>query len=249
MIFSILSGFAFVPIQGAETVLKSIRKSSQVAIVGLVALCAGSASFAAAVQIDGGTSATVDGWQITPDVGVTVEAETGGNGLSITKTADFSSNSPLGIQFVQIDPPGDAPITITGEEATNSTGTDWTAFTYSVNSQATFGSVSEIFVPPFGPGVNYTTVQITSANTVVTYTGSQVNGSTSDWGTSGDFLLINDPIAIPGSLAGFTLEETPTPASGTLVPLPSALGQSMFGRVAVGAVVVVGKKSSRQRII
>ena len=221
--------------------LKSIRKSGLAAMAGLVALCAASNSFAAAVQIDGGSSATVAGWEITPDVGVTVEADGSSGSLDITKTADFSSNSPLGISFVQMDPSGDNPITITSELATNSTGTDWTAFTYSVNSQATFGSVSDIFIPPFGTGVNYTTVQITSASTVVTYTGSQVNGSTSDWGTSGDVMLLIDPIAIPGSEAGFTLEETPTGSSGALVPLPSALWQSMLGLGFVGA-MVVGRK-------
>ena len=234
--------------QGAETVLNSIRKSGQVAAAGLIALCAASASFAAAVQINGGTSATVDGWQITPDVGVTVEADGSSGSLDITKTAIFSNNSPLDIQFVQTGVVDDNPITLTSETATNSTGTDWTAFTYSVNSQATFGSVSNVFVPPFGPGVNYTTVQLNPQSTVVTYTGSQVAGATADWGTSGDTLLLIDPIAPPGSDVGFTLEETPTPASGTLVPLPSALWQSILGLGVVGAIVVAKKKSGLQRI-
>ena len=82
--------------------LKSIRKSGLAAMAGLVNCVPRAIRLRRLSRSMGAATATVAGWKITPDVGVTVEADGSSGSLDITKTADFSSNSPLGISFVQI---------------------------------------------------------------------------------------------------------------------------------------------------
>jgi hypothetical protein len=207
------------------------------AIAGLVALGAGSACFA--VTIDGGTSTTVDGWQITPDVGLTVQATVNNDSLSLIKTAVFTTDAPLNIQFVQAGPTDDNPFEVTSESIENSTGGDWTGITFSLTSPATFGSISEIFSPPAGVGYNYGSGTINAQATMVTYTGTQMNGATSEWGTP-SMLTINAPVAPPGVANSFTLGETPTGSSPppTGVPLPAAVWQTLTMLLGLGVVGV-----------
>jgi hypothetical protein len=219
-------------------VFKSKMIKSKLAVVaGVVGLCASSACFA--VTINGGTSAVIDGWQISPDVGVTVQATTSGGDLFLTKTAVFTSDATLNIQFVQMSPGSDDPITLTSESITNSTGGDWTGFTYTVNSQASFGSLSGIFLPPTGVGYNYSAGTVSPGAQTLTYVGTQGNGITSAWGapSSATPLLLIDPLAIPGSGAGFTLGETPTGSPPvTAVPLPAAVWETSAMLLGLGVV-------------
>jgi hypothetical protein len=224
--------------------LKSILRSKLAAVAGVFAICAAAAPFSWATTIDGGSSAIVDGWNIAPDVGITLQATVDGNeNLAIVKNAVFTSNAPLEIQFTEVDPPGDILIYLPTETVTNSTGTNWTGFTFTVNgSNATISGIP--FTPPAGTGYNYSSVQIDAPHTTATYSGSQDAGSTSDWGglSAGDQFTIGAPIPIPPNVSSFTLTETPVAQSSIIsIPLPAAAWQICAGLSVLG-IVAVGRR-------
>jgi hypothetical protein len=220
--------------------LKSIVKSKMALIAGLVALSAGGASLAAPVTIDGGTSATVDGWQIAPDEGITLQVDVGSNGnIAITKTADFTSIDALGIQFTEVNTPGDVGFEITTETIKNSTGDNWAGFTFSLSSPARFEGLTGVFIPPIGTGVNYTTVQLNAQRTTAFYSGTQQKGSTSSWGdpANDDLLAFSAPIAAPPAHTTFTLTEVPLRGiSDGAVPLPTAAWQTLATLALLGLI-------------
>jgi hypothetical protein len=221
--------------------LKSIFQSTVAAVVGFFAISAAAVSFSWATTIDGGSSAVVDGWNIAPDVGITLQATVDGNGnLAVVKNAVFTSNAPLEIQFTEVNPPGDILIYLPTETVTDSTGTNWTGFTFTLNgSNATISGIP--FTPPAGTGYNYSNVQINAPHTVATYSGSQDAGSTSNWGglSAGDQFTIDAPIPVSPNVSSFTLTETPIAQSGiTSIPLPAAVWQICAGLLALGLVAV-----------
>ncbi len=221
--------------------LNTILRSKLAAVVGFFAISAATASFSGATTIDGGSSAVVDGWNIAPDVGITLQATVDGNGnLAVVKNAVFTSNAPLEIQFTEVNPSGDILIYLPTETVTNSTGTNWTGFTFTLNrSNATISGIP--FTPPAGTGYNYSTVQINAPHTTATYSGSQDAGSTSDWGglSAGDQFTIDAPIPVSPNVSSFTLTETPIAQSSiTSIPLPAAAWQVCAGLLAWGLVAV-----------
>jgi len=228
--------------------LKLFHKSGLPAIAGLLVLSAGGACFGAAVTIDGGTSAVVDGWMIAPDPGLTLQADTdaGSGSLVITKTASFESNAPLNIQFTEAGL-NESPIEFSTESITNSTGTDWTGFTFSLTSPATF---LRIFIQPVGAGVDYTAASLNPQMTIANYTGLQVNGSTSAWGGTAvnDELLISAPLAPLSTPTVFTFTETPVGAPSA-VPLPIAAGQVSATLLGLGLIAAARKvKASKAQV-
>jgi PEP-CTERM motif len=183
---------------------------------------------AIATVIPGGTSAAVDGWNITVPIGVTINATSGAT-LDLQYIETFTA--PAQVLSVGFQPvPGAVPATnmdITSEAVTNSSASDWNAFHFSLvnlaSPSATFDGIANVFVPPFGPGVNYTTVSLTAGNTFLTYGGTQLAGSTSTWGSAnpGDNLLIDTPAG-----SDFILQQFPT-----AVPEPTTLSLLAIGNI------------------
>jgi len=76
----------------------------------------------------------------------------------------------------------------------------------------------------------------------VTYSGNQLNGATSNWGSAdiGDSLMITADTTTGAPFASFALGETPIAAS-TAVLAPSSLWFSLAGILAFGLMSVVRK--------
>lgn len=195
---------------------------------------------------------TFGGWDISSDPGISLTI-TGVNSSQVlviqNKSVTFTNGVPLGITFTQESADAVSSIQFATETIGNATGSDWTGFQFSLNGAARFDGVGNVFAPPFGTGVNYTSVQLNALRDLLTYTGSQSNGATSNWGSSnpGDDLLID---AVPtGSepFASFTLTESPQGVSSKVVPLPAAAWQSLPVLLLLGVVPVAKKKLAKSR--
>jgi hypothetical protein len=192
------------------------------------------------------------GWQVTPDAGVNLTI-TGVNSNQVliiqNKSVTFSNGTPLGVTFTQVSSDAVPSIEFATETIGNATGSTWTGFTFSLSGAATFDGISNVFAPPFGTGVNYTSVNLSSMHTLLSYSGSQSEGATSNWGSSnpGDDLLID---AIPTSgepFASFTLEESPEGVSSKVVPLPAAAWESLPVLLLLGVIPAARKKLAKVR--
>jgi hypothetical protein len=194
------------------------------------------------ITILGGTSAIVDSWKISPDAGVTIDATADTNGLTINKIVTFTSDNSLGITFQQTDGPAPMDVNFATESITNSTGSDWTGFQFTVTGAATINGISNIFAPPFGTGVNYISASVNAAEMQVTYSGSQLNGATSIWGdvSTGDSLMISADTTTNAPFASFTLAELPIGGTSA-VPAPSPLWLSLIGVLSLGLIPGVRK--------
>ena len=95
------------------------------------------------------------GGEISPNPGINLNI-TGVNSNQTlviqSESATFENNSPLSVSFTQLS--ADAVASVEFQDATiaNSTGQDWTGFTFSLSGSATFESVSNVFAPPLSPG-------------------------------------------------------------------------------------------------
>jgi hypothetical protein len=81
---------------------------------------------------------------------------------------------------------------------------------------------------------------------ILSYTGTQAAGSTSSWGSAnpGDDLLIDAPAG-----AVFSVKELSSSGGGgggSVVPLPSAAWQSLFGLLSLGLIGVGRQLKNRQ---
>lgn len=202
---------------------------------------------AVGVDISGGSSADVGGWQIAPGPGVTltgVSLDSSTNTLLIQNESEtFSSGGTISVSFNQLDEDAASSIEFATATIQNSTGSDWNEFTFSVAGSAVFDGVGNVFAPPFSSGVNYSSVTLNVNHNLLTYTGTQSNGATSNWGSSnpGDDLLIDVSTTIPAivtpsiavPLANFSLDELPT-AALQVVQIPSAAWLSLAGLVILG---------------
>jgi hypothetical protein len=213
------------------------------------------ASSAATIVIDGGTSAVVDGWNITPQTGVTlfVTPSSSNTPLAIEKAAFFTApNQGLLISFQpESESTPASVIDLDSETIQNSSGTSWSGFQFLLSSGATFPSVSSTFVPPSG---FFTTVNLNSAGNTLTYAGgSQASGTTSSWGsgivdydnTGSPIDSSPDNLIIDASGGGFDLKEIASPGGGSVVPLPSAAWQSMAGLAGLALFGVARKLTKR----
>jgi len=149
--------------------------------------------------ISGGSSAAVDGWNITVPVGDTITALDSGSTLDLDYAETFVSASevlPVGFQQV-VDGDPATTIDILTEAVSNSTGVDWNAFNFSIDNLGTplASFDGSVFVPPSSAGVNYETATLNAGDTFLSYAGTQAASSTSIWGSNnpGDFLLIDVP--------------------------------------------------------
>jgi len=194
----------------------------------------------------------VGGWEITSDPGVSLTV-TGVNSNQVlviqNKSVTFSDGTPLGVTFTQVSSDAVSSIEFATETIGNATGSTWTGFQFSVSGDARFDGITNTFVPPFGTGVNYTTVNLSSLHTVLTYIGSQSDGATSDWGSTnpGDDLLIDALPTAGEPFASFTLTESPQGVSSKVVPLPAAAWQSLTGLAVLAVIPAARKKLSAVR--
>jgi hypothetical protein len=181
--------------------------------------------------------ASIDGWTIswpTPGVGLAITQDgANANQVDIEKSATFTApNQGFQISFVPGSNPTADTFVLPDETINNMTGKSFSGFSFilintgSVN--ATFGGVSPGFIPPTGPGYDFTTVTLANGKTELDYKGTQGNGVTSFWGngdpsSNGDNLVIDAPA---GSV--FSLKELSV-AGGEVIPVPAAAWQSLIG--------------------
>jgi hypothetical protein len=214
--------------------MRVLVKTSVTAALSLI-LGAGALSHAASVAVVGGNSTTIGGWQISPDPGINLNI-TGVNSSDAlviqSESATFNNAGPLNVTFKQISADAVATVDLQTATITNSTGAEWSAYTFSLTGSASFESVSNIFIPPLGTGVNYNTVSL-NPQTTVKYTGSQLNDAVSSWGgtTSTDQLVISaEPSTSSAVESTFVLDQAPTVNE---VRAPLAVWQSLTGLVFV----------------
>ena len=172
------------------------------------------------------------GWEISSDPGINLTI-TGVNSNQVlvieNKSVTFSNGIPLGVTFTQVSSGAVSSVEFATETIGNATGSDWTGFQFGLSGAATFDGIANVFAPPFGTGVNYSSVQLNAMRNLLTYTGSQSSGATSNWGSSnpGDDLLIDAVPTDTEPFASFTLTESPQGVSSKVVPLPAAAWQSL----------------------
>jgi hypothetical protein len=236
----------------SEDMITRWQKGALIASVGLAAF--GISSARGATVIGSNSSAVVDGWNITTAAGVSITVDSSsGNTLSLTKAANFTMpNRGLMVTFQQVGTSSISTFDITNEALTNSTGSAFSAFDFLLMNPGpgtvSFEGVANVFVPPVGPGVNYTGVSLNSAKDDLTYTGTQANNTTANFGSSaaGDQLLISAIAGTSGAFQDFTLKELPT-NGGTpppAVPLPASVWQSLA--VLMGLAGFAGVKKIRK---
>jgi hypothetical protein len=212
------------------------------AIIGV----ASSASHAATTIVTVNSGGTYDGWTITfpqgEGVALLQDVTPSGTNLVLEKFADFTAGSPASflINFMQSSPTAAGTITITNESVVNGTSANWSGFEMSLGTPlsglVTAPTITGVFVPPTGGGVDYTNVSTTSSS--VTYSGSQPGGTTSLWGegNNGGQLVI-DANPSSGQIGqDFTLKETPL-----TVPVPAAAWSGLTGLMGLG-LLASGKK-------
>jgi hypothetical protein len=218
----------------------------------LAGVGASGTSLASTITINGGTSQVVDGWNITPQSGVTliVTPGTTTTPLVINKTASFTApNQGFLISFQPVSTTTNV-IDFDSESILNGSGTTWSGFEFLVGSGASFPSISETFSAPAG---FFSTRSLNAAGNTLTYAGgSQASGTTSSWGSGTvDYDNNGNPVApspdnliIDATGIGFDLKEIPDTGGGppSGVPLPSSGWQSFVGLSALAVIGIARKR-------
>jgi hypothetical protein len=176
---------------------------------------------------------------------------------AVEKTATFKAPNQ-GFQITFSPKSGGTPtatkFVIPDETIVNKTGSAFSSFSFilmnTTSTLATFDSVARTFIPPTGPGYDFTTVSLSPGNTILTYTGTQNDGVTSFWGngdpsSSGDNLLIDAPAGSEFSLKELSASGPPGPPN--VVPLPAAAWQSISG-FGLLALIGLGRQMKRRRL-
>jgi len=224
-----------------------LKKAAAVAFAIALGFGARSAS-AAAVIIDSGQSATVDGWLISAGNGIALSVNVLNGQLVLEKTANFPGLESALVTFNRVgvvgasdDAAAPTSIEFENESITNSNPTQaWSDFEFLLlntgTPKATFAGTSNVFVPPVGTGVDYTSFTLNAAKNDLVYNGYQGPETISNWGSSnpGDNLLINT-----NGASNFAFDEVPS--AGAVIPLPAAVWQSLVGLLGLGAVALTKK--------
>jgi hypothetical protein len=214
--------------------IKTAAIAAFTAILGLGA--AAHAGTTGIVTVNSG--GTYDGWKIYfPEgegVALVQDVQTSSLQLVLEKDAEFTTTQSYLITFLQ-DSTVSAPattITIANESITNASGVDWTGFSFSLLTPFTGPAfeAGHAFVPPAG----YTTVSTSSS--VITYGGSQPNGTVSLWNqtpaSATNDLVINSNPLTGGSLQSFSFKELPLVS----VPVPAAAWTGLTGLLGLAAI-------------
>jgi hypothetical protein len=197
--------------------------------------------------INHANGATLGGWQITTSANAAVSgiSVTGGNTLLIaTAPVTFSDGNPQNISFTQVSADAVPFIEVASQIITNLSGSNWTGFQFALSGgTSSFDGISNVFAPPLSPGVNYTTVTLNPARTLLAYSGSQLDGGSALWGSSnpGDDLLIDGNPTVGTPFTSFSLDESPQGSIGPIVPAPAAAWQCLATLLALGFIPTVRK--------
>jgi len=153
--------------------------------------------------------------------------------LVLEKFADFNTTQSFLITFLKdakSTVPAATSIIVANESITNSSGVDWTGFSFSLHTPfapaATFAA-GDAFIP----GTGYSTVS--TGSTAITYGGSQPDGTVSLWNqtpASNDLshmLVIN-----PNGSTNFSFKELPLVS----VPVPAAAWTGLSGLLGLAAI-------------
>jgi hypothetical protein len=159
-------------------------------------------------------------------VGLAVTQDSSPNQVNVEKTATFTApNQGYQIAFEPIEGYTGTSATqfvIPDETIANNTGASFNGFSFvllsTVAGSTTFDGVSRTFIPPTGSGYDYTTVNLTSGNTILAYTGTQDDGATSFWGNGEPLLSAGSGVGWPFELDGFFTNDTV--GSGMSVQVP-----------------------------
>ena len=229
-----------------------MRIGSRKALVVASAILAGVGvvkSVSAAPVTQTTSPAKIDGWTIswpTPGVGLSVSQDaTSAVQVDLEKSATFTAPNQ-GFQITFAPTSGSTPtadvFVFPDESIINETGKSFSGFSFilinSGTANATFGGpLTPGFIPPSGPGYNYTSVTETNGKTELDYKGTQDNGATSFWGagipdttnSAFDGLVIDAPA---GSV--FSLKELSVSGPPNSVPVPAAAWQSLVGLAGLG---------------
>jgi hypothetical protein len=225
--------------------MKGLLKTAGVAAVAATLGFAVTASRAAQVIVvipPDGTTTLADGWAITTPAGISLTVTENGNNLTIEKHAGFTNSNSLGITFDGVHVTGSSTITLTGENLTNESGMSWSGFDDVLNDEVPADPATLTSIFNGGAiGTTYVLSLAGSSGGVVSYTGSQASGATTNWGSyvTGDTSTLGITAAAGGI---FTLDEIPIVGGGGVsVPLPSAVWQALVGLGGL-ALVAFGKK-------
>ena len=198
------------------------------AIAGLGVMRAATAG-AAPILIEDGQSQTLPGgWNVGTQAGISlVITSASSTQIDIEKAANFTLPGGLFVTFTY-DGAGTSPATtvdFTSEMIANNTGQSWSTFDFKLSNGATFPSVSQIFNPPGPTNGLFREVTLPSKQDASYFNGVQNTDEASSW--SGPPSL---EIDVAAGTDYFTLEELPNSGgSGSVVPMPAAVWQSLAG--------------------
>jgi len=236
------------------------RKVSIAASAAVMALGALPLSSAFAGPIQNTSPATIDGWTISwgSGVGLVITQDSISSQVDVEKSATFTApNQGYQITFAPqsgFDGSPASAFVIPDETIVNNTGSAFSSFSFvlinKTSTLATFDGVDRTFIPPTGPGYDFTSVDLSSGNTILTYTGTQGNGVTSFWGNgdpspTGDNLLIDAPAGSDFALKELSASGPPGPPN--VVPLPASAWQSMVGLA--GLALIGALRQVKRRIV
>jgi len=220
--------------------LKTASVAAIAALLGFSATSSRAAQVIVGIPPDG-TTTLADGWAITTPAGISLTIIENGNTLTVEKHAGFTTSDSLGVTFDGTHVTGTSTITLTGENLTNESGTTWSGFDDVVTAEipADPATVTSIFNGG-AIGTTYVLSLAGSSGGVISYSGSQASGTTTNWGSyvTGDTSTLGISAAAGGI---FTLDEIPIVGSGPAVPLPSAVWQGLVGLGGL-ALIAFGKK-------
>jgi hypothetical protein len=224
------------------------------AIASLGALRMSSAA-SSVTLIEDDQSAVVDGWNITAPTGVSLTVTSSDNEIFVEKAANFTvPNQGFQIAFQPVaGATGASSIDFTDETVQNNTGQAFSGFDFILmnigSPNATFDGVANVFAAPSGTGYSYSgTINLNSTKDILSYTGNQNAGTTSDWGsaTPGDNLLIDTPAGSDFSLKELSMSGGGGGGGGgSAVPMPAAAWQSLASLAALG-LIGIGRSIKRR---
>lgn len=221
---------------------RSLKVAAFAAVAALGSFGLSQSHAATAVVNPVSSGEVIDGWEITIPTGIQVDQDVQNpndpNSLFIENMKQMGPgtlNEGLVMTFEQVDPTAASTLTINNETVTNLTGSTIGAFAFQlingVGANASFtGSI-------FTADGYYNNV--TSSSTLVTYTGSQPNNTTQDFGmgTDGNLVIDLNPQGV-GTVVNFK----EYPQGGGTVPLPAAALQGLAGLAGLGLIAAAKKK-------
>jgi hypothetical protein len=223
------------------------------AIASLGALRMSSAA-SSVTLIEDDQSAVVDGWNITAPTGVSLTVTSSDNEIFVEKAANFTvPNQGFQIAFQPVaGATGATSVDFTDETVQNNTTQAFSGFDFILmntgSPNATFDGVANVFAAPSGTGYSYSgTINLNGAKDILSYTGNQNAGTTSDWGSAapGDNLLIDTPAGADFSLKELSISGGGGGGGGSAVPMPAAAWQSLASLAALG-LIGIGRSIKRR---